>query len=65
MAIRDVADKAIQANDTQQGTIITQPAKNGSLTNRKYTGQTKIGPDVLRLDAQYTNRFDDVGYYSA
>lgn len=58
----DIARKAISSNDIYNGSVITFTAAKLS-TNKIAPTVNKVTP-VEQLESRYTNRWDDVRYYT-
>jgi hypothetical protein len=57
----DVMQKAIIANDIRNGSALAGVDKKGN--KQVLVPSINIVPTAASVEAEYTNRFDDVSYY--
>lgn len=62
MATTDVLQKIIANNDIHHGTIVVND--NGTKVFTKNTDNIDTGPTIETVETRFTNRFDDINYYS-
>ncbi len=61
----DVADKIISANNVRRGTVTVSVNGKSVLKDTTVTEENHDGGTAAALEARYTNKFDEITYYTA